>query len=162
MKRLKDDNSFDWAIGSSRQQILNSPTYSPFKFFCFDHSQRIRSVLIALKMRFDYELKTKFNKIVKNLFEGGLFMKWHRDNQRRGKYEVPFVVLDQVTMYHQGFFYIILGTGFLMSILTFCLEIVTFNKLKNRNSHWIWIHLDRFVDGERHYLKNLRNRIATK
>lgn len=151
-----DDNNKEIALGASRQHILNSPAYSPSTVFCFEKSQAFGAHQIALRIRKDFKFLGKVNEIIRHLFEGGLFVKWDRDNKRKRKYEIPFIVKRpiQLKYFNTGSGFVLSG-GFIMASLTFVLELIISKKLKQKNEHRIWKYLERSLDGRRYYLKNL-------
>lgn len=163
LKYLNDKNEFDWAICASRQNILNSPFYLPSKYVCFDQSAHIKSYFVSLMMRNDFKMKIKINKIIRNLFEAGIFVKWQRDNQIRSKYEIPFLSEFNITLDDYGIFFLIYFGGFFTaSILVFCLENVILWKMRQRKINRIWFYLDRIVDAERYYFIDLIDKISQR
>lgn len=156
---MEDNTNIDWAIGASRQNILNSRNYSPTKFFCFDQTQNIHNNPIGLVMSRSFKFKAEINRIIRHLYEGGFFVKWHRDNKRRRKYEIPFKIPVYLSIEYHGFFMLIMvGAGWSLSILTFYLENFVSKKVNRARTHSKWTQLERFVDGRRHYLTNLTDR----
>lgn len=158
MEHLLDDDKGDVTLGVSRQQILNAPAYSPSKIYCFDRSQIIASYSIALCMKKDFrmQIQTDINETIKKLFEGGLFVKWHRDSQRCEKYEIPFSPSPKVTFDDlAGIFTFVYVVGSIMSISSFFCEKIIYHKMQQPNKHKIWIYLEQFFDGDRYYFKNL-------
>lgn len=163
LKRLKSAVNFDWAISASRNNILNSAAYSSLNFHCFDRSQSIRIYLIALEMRKEFGMRAKIDKIIRNLFESGILLKWYDENLRKRNYETAYIAPDHFTMEHyQIAFTFILGFGWTMSVATFSMEIITFKKLGQKRNHKIWIYFEYFVDGQRHYMNNLIERLSRK
>lgn len=150
------------AVGGSRQHILKSFSYSPRKIFCFDPSENIASYQPALLMRKDSPLKSRFNKVIRNAFEGGLFVKWNRDIQRKKKHSPPQEdIPTEILMEHlSGVIIWAYVFGCLMSFATFICEKIIFLKVKSSNRPRAWIYLEHFVDGERHYLKDLPNKLV--
>ncbi|KAG4079216.1 hypothetical protein HA402_004591 [Bradysia odoriphaga] len=148
------------AIGGSRQNILNSPTYLQSEVFCFENLENIASYPVALYMRKNFNRKTKVDATVQQLFEAGFFDKWKRDSQLPRKHEMPYTLPLRLPVTHiSAVLIFIIGVGSLMSILTFAAEKLIFWKMKQPNKHAIWKYLEQFVDGQRHYLKNLPERL---
>lgn len=145
------------AVGASRQNILNSEEFSALKIFCFDYSQDIQTFPISLSVRKNLKLKPEIDRIIRHLFETGLFVEWERDNKKRAKYEYQYFP-DLIGLDHfKIVFLVVLGVGWTLSLSTLFCERLIFRKMQQRvgNRHRIWIRLERFVDGERHYLKNI-------
>lgn len=114
-------------------------------------------------MRQDFDLQPKIYDIVQKLFEAGLFVKWNTDSQRWKRYEIsddPVIQLTVADIAFGLFFFTFIGS--LMSIATFVCERIIFLKMKQRNKHTVWIYLEQFVDGHRHYLNNLPEKLARK
>lgn len=154
-----NENEYEWAIGASRLNIVNSPFYSSSKFFCFDQTQHIGNYFVSLKMQMHFENKSEVNKIIRYLTEGGFFIKWHRENIRRRISENPFTDSQFITMDQLWFWVVIVGIGWFLSILTFYLEILVHKKLRDENGQqWLWINLEHVCDGYRHRFRNLTNR----
>lgn len=112
-------------------------------------------------MRKDFYWKDKVNTIVQQLVEAGLFVKWQRDSQLHGKYEIPYAAQPiRLPISHASAALVFLiGVGSLMSISTFIVEQFVFWKMKQPNKLKIWMYLEQFVDGHRHYLKNVPERL---
>lgn len=148
------------AIAGSRQNILNSPLYSSSQVFCFKDLENIASYPVSLYMRKDFRLKEKLNEIIEQLLEAGYFDKWKTDCHLRGKYEEPYTIPLQLPITHISAALIFLfGVGSLLSTSTFIFEKLIFWKMHQRVKHKIWIYLQQFVDGERHYFKNVPERL---
>lgn len=156
---LNNNYKDDLAVGGSRQNILNSPSYSPSKIYCFDRLENIRSYSIALYMQKRFYLKEKVNDIITELFKGGLLEKWDKQSQMRRKYEVAYTIPLRLPVTHIMVpIVFVLGVGSFMSISTFIVEIYVFWKIEH-SKHKIWIYLEQFFDGQRHYLKNVPERL---
>lgn len=148
------------AVGGSRQHILNSPSYSASEMFCFDRAESIAGYQPVLLMRKDFPFRNRIDEIIGNAFESGLFNKWIRDSQRKKQQTVPFEPKPALTLVQFAvFFTFIYCLGCIMSTLSFCSEILTQRMMKQRNVHRIWIYFERLFDGERHYLRNLPDRL---
>lgn len=150
-----NEYKYDWAIGASRLNIVNSPFYSSSKFFCFDQSEGIENYPVSMGMRKDYGKDIEVNKVIRYLTEGGFFVKWHRDNVKRKMYEVPITVSSFMTMDRLWVIFGLWGIGCLIPISSFCLELIVHKMVYQRNArHWIWINLDHMCDGCRHNFRD--------
>lgn len=50
--------------------------------FCFDRSQNIANYSISLAIQNDYDLFKKINKKIRGVLEGGLNIRWQRENTK--------------------------------------------------------------------------------
>lgn len=157
---MKYDDNSDLAVGGSRQRILNSPAYSRRKTFCFDPSESITTYQPALLIRNDFPLKSKVNDIIQNAFEGGLFLKWNRASQRKKERIIPFEVKPAITLEQYSIaLVLVIGGGFFVASLTFFAEmIIQWQSSSNR----FWTAFECIVDGKRHLLRNLPEKIKAK
>ncbi|XP_037033032.1 uncharacterized protein LOC119072018 [Bradysia coprophila] len=64
------------AVAGSRQNMINSPSYSPLQMFCLERLENIASYPIALYMRKDFPLAAKVDTIARQLLEAGFFVRW--------------------------------------------------------------------------------------
>lgn len=156
LDHLKHDDNDDLAVGGSRQRILNSHSYSVSEIFCFNRNERIASFQPALLIRRDFAMRQRIDEIIQNAFEGGLFVKWDRDSQRRKKPLLPYSPKPILTLAEMAvlFVFFLIG-GWILSISVFINEIVIKRKNQQPNRIRFWIFLEQMVDGERHYFKNL-------
>lgn len=162
LKQLRHENNHDLSVGGSSERILNSRFYSASEIFCFDSDQYIAGYQprLWMWMQKDFTLESRINRIIQQAFEGGLFVKWHRDNQRKPKrmtrdnqwkpFNLKQFSLPFVTIY---------GLGIIVSILSFFSEIFIQRKMMQKQRSKVWIYLERFFDGKRHYLANLTDRL---
>lgn len=158
MNDLKHDDNYDLAVGGSRQYILNSNSYSPSGIFCFDSDENIASFQPRLLIRKDFAKKMKVNEIVQNAFEGGLVVKWSNDILRRRKPIIPPEPPIGITLkFFSPVLIFVLLMGSIMSTASFLCERIIHHKLKQCPQSWIWLRLEEFFDGERHYLRNISN-----
>ena len=163
MDHLKHDDNDYLAVGGSRQRILNSRSYSPLKIYCFDREENIASYQPALFMRQDFNLKRKINRIILNAFESGLFVKWDRDSQRKKERIIPYTPNPSFTLKEYTFaFVFVVGIGSLMAASSLLCEIVINRKMKQTTKAKIWSYLEQFFDGDRHYLKDLPEKLTRK
>ena len=114
-------------------------------------------------MRQDLNLKRKIDKIISNAFESGLIEKWDRDNQRKKKHLPSHMPQLAYTMNEFGFaFVLVLGIGSLMAASSLLCEIIISHKMKQTPTRKIWSYLEQFFDGDRHYLKDLPEKLMRK
>lgn len=160
LEHLKGDDNSDLAIGGSRQHILNSRFYSPEKMFCFDRNEIIASYQPRLLMRKDFPFKSRVNEIIRNAFEGGLFVKWSRESKRQRErviqHERFLAISLQVSF---GPFLFFCGCGSILATLALLSEYIIFKKMSQKNRSRIWVYLEQFFDGKRHYLTNLPEKL---
>lgn len=110
-------------------------------------------------MQKDFGKKAKVNKIIRYLTEGGFFVKWHHENIRRRKYEIPFTVSPLIEMERLWMSFALAGIGWSMATSAFCLELIVHKMVNKRNDRrWIWINLEHMCDGHRHRFLNLTNK----
>lgn len=155
LEHLTHDDSSDLAVGGSRKYILNSPSYSPQKIFCFDSDESIASYLMVLSMRKDFALKSKVDEIIRNAFEGGLFVKWDRETRRKTEPIRPYEPKLELTLKECAFVCFICLFGYILSNLTFICEIIIYRKIKKNGQSPVWKYLEQFFDGNRNYFRNL-------
>lgn len=151
LQRLNNDDYIDLAVGGSRQHILNSRSFSPLNMYCFDQSEHIIGYQPVLLMRKHSPLRSKIDDIICNAFEGGLFVKWNRDNQRKKKkHEHRHKSPDKLTLKEYAFgIVLILGIGSTVSTLTFCVELIIKWQMKLR-PRMPWTMYEACVDGHRY------------
>ena len=156
LDHLKYDDNQEFAIGGSRQRILNSRSYSPEQIYCFKEDENIASYQPALLTRKGFALTEEIDKIIRNAFEGGLFVKWDRDNQRRKERKISFTPKLTLTLQEMAVLFVfILMCGWILSISIFLNERFIHEKMQQTNPSRIWTFLEQMVDGRRHYFKNL-------
>lgn len=155
LNQLAHDENTDLAVGGSRQHILNSHQYSMSNLFCFSRNENIASYPSVLLMRKDFAFKSRIDHIIQNAFEGGLFVKWNRDSQRKMKRKIYPDSSPELTLKEYGILFSIFALGWSLSALVFICEYFIQNKLKESNTSEIWKFLDRFIDAKRYYFKNL-------
>lgn len=158
LEHLKHDDNSDLAVGGSRQHILNSPSYSPSKLFCFNEQEHIVSYQPMLLMRSDFVLKSQINIIIRNAFESGLLEKWNRDSQRKKERLIPFQVPIRVNLQNYYVVVTIFGAGIIFSTVTFITERIVENRLKKTRSS-PWTYLEGFFNGRRNYLTHLPEKL---
>lgn len=112
-----------------------------------------------LLMNRKFGLKRRVDEIIRNAFEGGLFVKWNRDSQRKKEHLIPFEPKPQLTLTEYGFFLIMCGIGWFCSILAFLVELFIQRKLKQNSKSRFWIFSQRLVDSRRYYFKNIPEKL---
>ncbi len=138
--------------------------YSNLEVFCFEGLENIASYPVALYMRKDFYLKDKLNEIVGALSEVGFLAEWKKGYQFKRIEEMPYTI----PLYRQlsisnisANLVFTVGGGSLLGILTLVAEIIISWKMKQQR--WgrrnIWKYLEEFFDGDRHYFKNLPDRL---
>lgn len=151
LKHLKHDANS--AVGSIRQHLLNCPEYTPSKIYCFEKQENVASYQPSLLVKGN--LKPKIDRIMRRLFEAGIFMKWIRDCQRRREYEIPYIASIEMQLIHLYFPLIFLTLlGNFICILTLIAELITANQMKKLNRHRIWEYLEKCFSGHRYYLND--------
>lgn len=160
---MKRDENYDLAVGGSRQQILNGRSYSASSIFCFDQNEHIASYQPAMMVRKGFPLESKINEIIQDAFESGLFIKWHRNSERKLERAIPNEPPTELTLkdLRFAFVWILLG-GYILSTLAFISELIISRQMKQPSRSWIWAYLEQFFDGERHYFKNLLDKSIKK
>lgn len=139
-----------FVVGGSRKHIENNVFYSPSKIYCFDTTENIGIYQISLFMKSDSVLQVKINDIIQKLLEGGLFVKWNRDNLRRRQHEIPFIATLQMTFEHVSMnFYCVMTFGIGLAILTFTFELIAFRKTRKCRERNIWFYLDQYFTPNR-------------
>lgn len=158
IEKLLQDENHNSAIGGSRLNIFNSPSYSSQTIYCFDRLENLASYPIALYMQRDHHLNEKVNNIILKLNEVGFFEKWNIDVVGRppSKYSMRnYTPLQLKVKNIMAVVLFVLCTGTMMSTSTFLVENFIFSKMRLQNKWKIFIYLDQFVDGQRHYFKHL-------
>lgn len=100
-------------------------------------------------------LKIGIDDVIRKLFEGGLFVKWNRDNRRHRKHEILTVPPLQMTFEHISLnFYGVLTASALLSTVTFVLELVVGHKMNQRSQSRFFIYLDRYLCAQRYFFRS--------
>lgn len=156
---MKHENNSDLAVGGSRQHILNSRSFSPSKIFCFDENERIAGYQPMLLMRMHLPLKSNIDKIIRNAFESGLFVKWDRDSQRKKERIIPFQMEDPITMslFQKHIFTFVPGLAY--AILVLIVELFIEHMKRINPQQKVWTIIERAMDGKRNYFTNLPEKL---
>lgn len=161
LDQLKHAGNENLAVGGSRQRILNSRSYSPLKIFCFDRYESIASYQPALLMRKDFVLRQRIDELIQNAFEGGLFVKWDRDSQRKKEHIFRYEAPLEITMEEFYVAYFIFGSGLAVSFLSFTLEHLIQWRFRHTQKPRLpaWTFYQTVVDGRRNFFTNLPERL---
>lgn len=141
--------------------MLSSVAYNQNNIFCFDTREKIANNRISMLINRHFERRYNINGIIRRIIEAGLFEKWRSSRKRHhfnqaSERSTLSLSFEQMALA----FKFILCSGLFISTLTFLCEIVIARKMCERNPARIWVHLERFFDGKRHYLTNLPERLA--
>lgn len=162
LKQLLHYDNVDLAVGGSRKHLMNARSYFPSKIFCFDKSESIGSYLVSVFIQRNSQLKTAIDDIIEKLSEGGVFVKWNSDNQRRQRDELSNILSAQMTFEHVSFaFVMIMAIGSIVSTATFICELVVHQQFQRRTRSKIWMYLNQFFCEHRDYL-NFEGRRGTE
>lgn len=149
-----DANNYDLAVGTSRIHAMTSPHFQNHKIFCFDRSQNIANYSVSLLVRNDVDLITKINAMIRNIIEGGLITKWHKENRLQVKPEAGHTVTDSLGLqYISALFYFVYFPGIITSTAVFFVEWFVARKLKQRRRLKLWRYMSHWFDGRRHMWK---------
>lgn len=101
------------------------------------------------------------NTLIQRILEAGLFTKWHSKHKRvfgdrSVDFGAPSIHIEQLL----APICFMLVAGWILSIATFISERIVERKLRARNASRIWVYLEHFFDGKRHYLTNLPERLS--
>lgn len=158
LERLTHVDNFELAVGVSRIHVMSTALFANHQIFCFDRSQNIANYTISLAVRNDHELITSINKIIRGLIEGGLIVKWQRDNSLSAHAEFTQRSSSEAFTVEEGLIVVFFVgiPGLALAIATFCLELlIASRKLRARSAKDVqfWTKLENFVDGRRHMFK---------
>lgn len=146
-------------MGGSRQHILNSPSYSPSKVFCFDRDEGIAGYQPVLLMRKDFPLRKRIDEIIRNAFESGLFEKWDQDSSIKARQD-PFEAGTALTLEQYAVFLVIVYIiGCILSTLSLIAEFIVERNVGQDRRFRIWIYLQYLFDGKRHYWNDLPDKL---
>lgn len=158
LEYLKHNDNYDMAVGVSRLHAMSTSFYGNREIFCFDQSQNIANYTISLAIFNHNELIAIINKIIRHALEGGLFVKWQRENrinvlQEAGAERQPEQLgIDEslIVLYFIGL------PGLFLATATLLLErLIASQKLqaKTAEKRIFWSRLENLVDGRRHFFK---------
>lgn len=161
LKHLTLDDNNDLVVGVSRSHAMSSSPFRKHEIFCFDRSQNIANYTISLAIRNDNELISNINKVIRGVMEGGLDVKWQREN----RISTPPDVWDKVYIFSMGHFSVLFLNlyfpGIFLSTATLFLEIFVakkMNQVQTGRERKFWMILGNFFDGKRHFFNFKQHR----
>lgn len=146
----------DMAVAVPRQNAYS--TIFSRNIFCFNRLNNIQNYSVALLLHEQRIEIPKWNELIQQCIEAGLIEKWANDYyEQRSQVDRGHVVVIQPLATHNFYGCLVLyGLFWWATVSTFILEIIVHTQLRNRNSHRLWRTIDWIIDGQRHFLKNLR------
>lgn len=159
---LKRVDNYDLAVGGFRQHLKHLPQFSATEIFCFDKSESLISYPIALIVK--NERKTVIDTVIKRFLEFGivqkLLMNFHSMKETDGiADDVPLELRFEHVV---GIFTCFYGIGMSISFLIWLFELLVNKMSRNDRSHHCWRFIERCIDGQRHYFKNLPDKLRNK
>lgn len=101
--------------------------------------------------------------MIQSAFEGGLFVKWDRESQRKKEHIIPYEPRRELTLENFGIAYVfVFFVGTFLATASFYCEIHINRKLQANPLSKNWLLLEQFFDGKRHYFKNLSENLTGK
>lgn len=158
---LSETAEFDTiAIGASRRYILATSAYQSNDIYCFNRKENIAEYRISMLINTDFNRQHNIDEIIQHILEAGLFTKWHSEYtkvkiQSRIEFGSAYVTIEQLSA---AWVFGIVG-GSILSTITFIAEITIYRMNRKPKAALIWLYLERFFDGQRHYLKSLPERL---
>lgn len=139
------------AVATSRQHALNNPYIPREHLYCFDEGQYIHGYLVTSLIREDHPHLTTIDDIIQRSFEGGLFIKWFKDNIPINKYRNE-IFIGSLTVEHlaAGFMFYLIGN--VCAIIAYAMEIIAKKKLRKRKPNRLWKFMGMLVDDKRYML----------
>lgn len=140
------------AVAVSREYAWNTRFLGRSAVYCFENSEAIYNYALKILMKSDFPLANELNKFIKYATEGGLIVKWVKDNQvqhKRGKELVNVIPLG--VPHFNGVLIIYAG----LWIFTFLIAIgeqVIYRQARKPNCAKFWIYAEMAIDADRHYL----------
>lgn len=153
LQHLKRPENYNMAVGDSSLHLLSAPSYSSSDIYCFEDSESILTYHVSLLLKNGSKLEAKINRIIRNLFETGMFTKWNTFDQREqhiiDSNEPP--VRMTVTNLLMGLI-CVLGIGIPLALIIFIMELVSFAKTKQNEKSRIWFNMHQICNPDRQYL----------
>lgn len=151
MLQLKDEDKL--AVATSRLHAMSNTAITRDQLYCFSKTENIHSHGIKLFVRKDFHLLSKFNDLLRQVAESGLFGKWLREAEAR-KTSVKAKQMEEArdaaeplkVKHVQGAFGL-LFLGCSVSIIVFIAEIVTNWICRRYNYRWA-IEFEKFFLGQ--------------
>lgn len=159
LKQLTSDGNDDLAFGVSRIRAISTASYVNDEIFCFDRTQNIANYTISLAFRSDYKFTSEINRVILSVLEGGLNVKWQRDN-RITPSDNSGQNINLGLEYLQIIFYFVYFPGLFVAISTFFLELFVTKKIREAQTvreRKFWIRIEYLLDGRRHMFKSNRD-----
>lgn len=103
------------------------------------------------------------NAIISKVIEGGLIVKWKKENCASVQAETGYAVTDSLGMnYVSAIFYFVYFPGVIGSTIVFLVEHFVAQKMKQRYRLKLWRFLSRLCDGRRYIwkIKNWKDRFV--
>lgn len=158
---MRNEND-DLAVGVSRIHAMHTSLFTNHQISCFDRSQNIANYSISLLIRNDYDLTSTINKLIRGVLEGGLNIKWQRENTKPIPPEVgdiscfgyTFTPL-KVEVFPIILYFAYLPFIFVATCILF-LERLTVSKIKQSQTaenRRFWMSIDKLLDNRRRVFK---------
>lgn len=164
LRELKRDENYDLAVGGFSQHLRYLPQFSATDIFCFDKSESLISYPISLIVK--VEQKTIIDTVIRRLLEFGIIRKLKVDIQRMKKVhgEIAEDAVPSTLRFEHVYcvFVTTYGIGISFSILIWLFELFVDKRLRSPRAHRFWYFIERCIDGQRHYFKNLPERLRNK
>lgn len=148
------------AIGASRHHIYATSAYQSNGIYCFDRKETIADYRISMLINADFNQRHNIDGIIRHILEAGLFTGWN-SVQKRPKIS-PLVEFGSQRVTNEQIsaaWVFMIACGWFLAISTFFAERIISRKRGQENASRIWVYLERFFDGKRHYFKNLPERL---
>lgn len=100
----------------------------------------------------DHPAVTKINDVIQHSAEGGLFVKWSKDNAAPDKYKSRDVVVGGLSLEHLGAGIICYILGNILACLAFLVERIVDGKLRAGNPTWFWVFIGMLIDDKRYIM----------
>lgn len=139
------------AVAVSRHHSQNYPPIPAYKMTCFDESQTIRSYFISMYIRNDQPYFPAIAYLTERAFEGGLFVKWTKDEQITNV-KPEILVLTPLGIEHLGgalFGFVLI---MMSSVWAFVAELLTYKRARLENPRLFWVLMEKLINSERYLL----------
>lgn len=162
LRILRRNENFDLVVGGFSQNLRYSSQFSASELFCLDKSESLVSYPITLVVK--NERKAIIDTIIRRLDEFGFIQKLKLDMKSK---KILHTVEDDAPSALQfseiyGAFIFFYGIGLVCSIIIWLFELFVNMKLNSQNAHRAWYFIDRCIDGQRHYFKDLPEKLQNK
>lgn len=154
LEEMKRSENYDMAVGASKLQILNSPSFSPSKHYCFGDSESILTYHVSLLLKKNTSMEIRINQIIQHAFEAGLLVKWGQNYKYEYEDEFFLVPKGQMTISNALTAVVFgLGVGLPLAFLAFFAEIIVGYKMKRPNPSQFWRYCHKVCSPERIFFK---------